>query len=271
MLSATFKDGEIQRIYYFEAPKNDGYPVVQLAEEERQMKGFNWQPERRPKERRDITKLSLRPSERSRYSRVSQPKYNQTDIYFPGYISDVRRQIQVRDSLRLVRQREREMEEQYAKERERLDSIARADSLKFADAGLKPSVDSLDASKGAVDSLSVKNDSTAVGDTLKVMTPAELKAAKKAEKEAAKLKKQKEREARWAELDKRDAEKARIKEEKKKEKARKKKRKALKGMARQAEKDAQTLERYKIKYEKRAAKEAVKAEKALARKQGKEK
>ena len=270
MLSAVFKDGSLERIYYYEEAKNDGYPVVQLAEEERQMKGFNWQPERRPKERRDITKLSLRPSERSRYSRVSQPKYNQTDIYFPGYISDIRRQIQVRDSLRLVRQREREMEEQYAKERERLDSIARADSLKFADAGLKPSVDSLEASKGAVDSLSVKNDSTAVGDTLKVMTPAELKAAKKAEKEAAKLKKQKEREARWAELDKRDAEKARIKEEKKKEKARKKKRKALKGMARQAEKDAQTLERYKIKYEKRAAKEAVKAEKALARKQGKE-
>ena len=28
MLSATFKDGEIQRIYYYDSPKNDGYPVV---------------------------------------------------------------------------------------------------------------------------------------------------------------------------------------------------------------------------------------------------
>ena len=82
---------------------------------------------------------------------------------------------------------------------------------------------------------------------------------KKAEREAAKLKKQKEREARWAELDKRDAEKAKAKEEKRKEKERAKKRKALKDMAKQAQKDAETLEKYRLKFEKQKAREAEKA------------
>ena len=64
MLSATFKDGEIQRIYYFEEAKNDGYPVVQLGPDERTLKGFSWEPERRPADRYDVTPLSLRPSQR---------------------------------------------------------------------------------------------------------------------------------------------------------------------------------------------------------------
>ena len=68
MLSATFKDGDIERIYYYESPKNDGYPVVQLANDEKLLKGFNWQPEKRPADRNAVTPLSLRPSERKGYS-----------------------------------------------------------------------------------------------------------------------------------------------------------------------------------------------------------
>lgn len=261
MLSATFKEGNIDRIYYYEGAKNDGYPVVQLAEEEKQMKGFNWQPERRPADRKSVTSLSLRPGQRSRYSRVHQPKYKQTEIYFPGYIGDIRRQIQVRDSLRVVRERERALEEQMAQERARLDSIARVDSLSKADslAALKPALDSLASKAAKIDSLSVKADSLGAADSVKALTPQEMKAAKKAEREAAKLKKQKEREARWAELDKRDAEKAKAKEEKRKEKERAKKRKALKDMAKQAQKDAETLEKYRLKFEKQKAREAEKA------------
>ena len=266
MLSASFKDGNLDRIYYYEQAKNDGYPIVQLTEEEKKMKGFNWQPGRRPASRAAVTELSLRPSERSRYSRVEQPKFNQTNIYFPGYIGDIRRQIEVRDSLRLVRQREKAVAEQMAAERVRLDSIARVDSLAAADslAALKPVLE--DVRVENPDSLSVKKDSLNVSDSVKVLTPAELKAAKKAEREAEKLKKQKEREARWAELDKRDADKAKAKEEKRKEKERAKKRKALKDMAKQAQKDAETLEKYRLKFEKQRAREAEKAAKKMRRK-----
>ena len=268
MLSAVFKEGNIDRIYYYEEAKNDGYPVVQLSEEEKKMKGFNWQPERRPADRSAVTKLSLRPSERSRYMRVRQPEYTQTEIYFPGYITDIRRQIIVRDSLRLVRQREQALQEQMAQERARLDSVARVDSLALADSLTlaKPVSDSLGVKSEKTDSLSVKADSLVLSDTVKILTPQEIKAAKKAEREAAKLRKQKEREARWAELDKRDADKAKAKEDKKKEKERAKKRKALKDMAKQAQKDAEVLEKFRQKYEKQKAREAEKA----ARKKKKE-
>ena len=107
MLSAIFRNGELQRVYYFEQPKNDGYPVVQLGSEESKLKGFNWQPERRPADRFAVTPLSLRPSERSSYEARPKTEFRQTDIYFPGYMDDVYRQMEVRDSLRRIREIEK--------------------------------------------------------------------------------------------------------------------------------------------------------------------
>ena len=37
MLSATFDKGEIQKIYYYDQPKNDGYPKVQMPAEDRSL------------------------------------------------------------------------------------------------------------------------------------------------------------------------------------------------------------------------------------------
>ena len=277
MLSATFKDGNIERIYYYDAPKNDGYPVVQLADDEKVLKGFNWQPERRPADRNAVTPLSLRPSERKSYSARPKATFKQTDIYFPGYMNDVYRQIEVRDSLKAVRERERKIAEAQAAERARLDSLALADSLSKAD--LQSLSDSLNVkdSLSLGDSLAVK-DSLAVSDSLAVvdsvatkplLTPKEIaaaekariKAEKKAAKEAARKKKQEEREARWAELDKRDAEKAAAKEAKRLEKERQRKKAALEKAARQAERDAAVLEKYRLKFEQKKAKEESRSKK----------
>ena len=266
MLSATFKDGDIERIYYYESPKNDGYPVVQLANDEKLLKGFNWQPEKRPADRNAVTPLSLRPSERKGYSARPKATFRQTDIYFPGYMSDVYRQIEVRDSLRAVRERERQIAEARAAEQARLDSLATADSLFLADqiaAGDSLAVkDSLDLSDAPAlkDSLGVA-DSLAVQDTLNPEDAA--KADRKAAREARKQAKQKAREERWAELDKRDAEKAAAKEAKRLEKERANKRKALEDAARQAEKDAKVLEKYRLRYEKKKAREDARASRKL--------
>ncbi len=274
MLSAVFSDGEIQRIYYFEDAKNDAYPVVQLAGEERRLKGFNWKPEKRPADRNAVTPLSLRPSERTRYSARPKTEFRQTDIYFPGYMDDVYRQIEVKDSLRRVREYERALAEQEAKERARLDSLAQADSLAMTDSlALKDSLgvalDSLAISDslavadslGARDSLGVAADSLAVD---KIKTREELKAEKKAALEEKRRKRQEAKEARWEKMDKRDAEKLAAKEEKRKEKERKRKRKALEKAAKEAAKDNETLERYKRKYEKRKAREEAKLEEIKA-------
>ena len=283
MLSATFRDGAIERIHYYDQPKNDAYPKVQLTGDDRSLKGFNWQPERRPADRNAVTPLSLRPSQRSSYESRPRAKFKYTDIYFPGYIADINRQIEVRDSLRKVRALERKAEQALAAERARLDSLALADSLALSDSLFK--VDSLTredslklvladslklSAKSISDSLKVKTDSLAVADTLKtepkVLSPEEQKAALKAEKEkkrkeakdardAARKKKQEEKEKRWAEMDKRDAEKAKAKEDKKKAKERERKRKALEAAAREAERDAMILEEYIEKY--RQEKEAA--------------
>lgn len=274
MLSATFKDGQIERIYYYDQPKNNAFPKVQLAQDEKNLKGFNWQPDRRPVDRNAVTPLSLRPSERKSYAARPRARFKQTDIYFPGYIADINRQIEVRDSLKKVREIEQARAEKMSAEKDRMDSLALKDSLSRADSLFR--VDSLareDSLKLAanlqLDSLKVGKDSLAVSDSLKnepvELTPEEQKAAIKAEKakkrveakaarEAARKKKQEEKEKRWAELDKRDEAKAKIKEEKRKEKERKRKRKALEAAAREAEKDAQLLEEYIEKYRKQKEK-----------------
>ena len=279
MLSATFKDGEIQRIYYYDSPKNDGYPVVQLTDEEQKLKGFNWQPQKRPADRNAVTPLSLRPSQRDSYTARPRAKFTQTDIYFPGYMNDVYRQIEVRDSLRAVRDRERRIAEAQAAERARLDSLVRADSLTIPDSSaFADGLVIADSLKLEVRDSLVFADSLAMADSLgktvqdevKILTPEDLKAAAKAEKERLKAeakarreekkkKKQEEREARWSELDRKDAEKALEKENKRLEKERKRKRKALEDQARQAERDAKALEKFRRKYEKQKAREDAKA------------
>lgn len=281
MLSATFKDGEIERIYYYEEPKNDGYPVVQMTKDDKLLKGFNWQPERRPADRNAVTPLSLRPTERKFYAARPKATFNQTDIYFPGYMNDVYRQIEVRDSLRLVRQREQQIAEAQAAERARLDSLALADSLALSDSlKLADSLSVKDSLAVALkDSLAVRDslavsDSLAVADSVAVvLSPKEIaaaekariKAEKKAAREAARKKKIEKREARWAELDKKDADKAAAKEAKRLEKLRKRKLKALQDAERQARKDAAVLEKYRLYFEERKAKSLKNDEKQPVR------
>ena len=279
MMSATFKNGEIQRIYYFEEAKNDGYPVVQLGSEDHKLKGYTWDPERRPADRYAVTPLKLRPSQRHTYSARPRATFVQTDIYFPGYISDIYRQIEVRDSLRVIRERENALAEQQAKRMAELDSLSSEEFLKNTQ--IKAAQDSL-AVKDSLSGVRPKIDSSAVSDSLKiadsltvapVLSPEEIRAAEKAAAKAEKEKLKAERkavkeakrkakqdalEAKWAEADKRDAEKAAEKAAKKLEKEREKKRQALADEQRRKEREAQIVEKYRKKFEKKKAREDAK-------------
>ena len=275
MLSAVFKDGTIQRIYYFQEVKSDAYPVVQMTKEDQTIKGFAWTPQDRPKSRYDITGLGFRNSQRKRYEAVPQPRFYQTDIYFPGYIADVHRQLQVRDSLKAVRARQRELERLQAEEnaaREAADSLAKADSLAIAD------------SLGLVDSLGIagspaKNDSLAIADSLSTVdAPADsltnvsdsLAAAqpderemrrqqKLAEKAEAKRLRDEAREARWAEQDAKDALRQARKDAKKAEALRRKKARALRAAEQEKSREAVLLQKYLRKMEKAKARKEAKA------------
>lgn len=273
MLSATFKEGELQRVYYFEDAKNDGYPVVQLSKEDMYLKGFKWQEERRPADRNAVTPLSLRPSQRLKYAARPRAKFTQTDKYFPGYMGDIYRQIHVRDSLRLIRQQEAELAKQNEVDSVTV-SIKEDDKLiEFKDSLLKSDLpdNSLIArvdTSAVADSVSVSDSVSVAVDSLAAETVVEQKSQKQLKqeaREAAKKARREAQEARWAEKEKKFAAKQKAKEEKALAKAREKKRKALEAMAKQADRDAAVFEKYKKKYEaqrdKQNAKKAQKNQK----------
>ncbi len=259
MLSAIFADGEIQRIYYFEDAKNDGYPVVNLSDDERRLKGFCWYPDKRPADRNAVTPLSLRPGERARYAARPRASFSQTDIYFPGYMKDVYRQIHVRDSLRSLREAERSEPVRVVS-----DSLsAPVDSVSVPDVAAISDLPDSTASKPKIGpDPSAGRDSLAVSDTAASVTVPVPSAAEKridAKEEKARLKaesrkkKQEALEAKWKEREKHDMDKAKAKEEKRLAKERKRKRKSLAAAAKQAEKEARIIERYRLRYEKRKA------------------
>ncbi len=239
MMHANFKDGEIEEVYYFQEPKSDAIPLAQMKDEDRIIKGFEWQPEKQPKGPEDITTRSIRPSERIRYDSRPRATYVQTDIYFPGYMDGIYKQIA--DNERARRERGRDAESDTRKTAS-VDSTAHTAADSLHTVPVKDSLAVKERPSMSGDSLSVATDSL----EFKVLTKAEIRAKKRAEKAA-------EREARWAEKDKKDADKLAAKEEKQAEKLRRKKLKAILEQKAQDKKDADRLERYRLKYEKRKA------------------
>lgn len=164
MLSASLTDGEVQKIHYYENPKNDIYPISQITLERQRLKGFAWQEERRPVDRYSITDKDLKPCQRERDEKVKQPEFKYTDEFFPGYIDGIRREIFVRDSLKKVAEARRKALEQMrldslerirldSLEAVRLDSLATADSLKRVKDSLAAIADSTALQEAAIDSL----------------------------------------------------------------------------------------------------------------------
>lgn len=257
MLYATFVKGDIDRVYYFDQSKNDAYPLAQLRKDDRLLKGFSWVPEKRPVDPTAVTKLTLRPGEREKYAGRPRAKYRQTDIYYPGYMEGVYKQIAENEAAKKRREQEKATADSLA-------AAAAKDSLKTAtdNLALTDSIAVSDSIKTNVaDSLSTVVDSLAsVKDTVAAPVLSPKEAARKA-KEEARAAKIAAREAKWARLDSLDAAKAKIKAEKKAAKLRKKKLKELKALLRQEEKDRQRLEKYKAAFEAKKAREDAKKKK----------
>lgn len=237
MLSATMKDGELERAYYFQSPKNDAYPVVQLPSKDHTLKGYSWEPDQRPKSRYDISTLELRQSERSHYNARPQAAFPLTDLFFPGYMNELKSGLAAQ------------------KERKRI-ARARRDSLEVQiDTSLIISADSLALSERQLDSASLAPKSQS--DSLQVspgadpepgeemMSDAELRRAMRIAR----------RDARWSELDKRDAERAAAREAKREARRKRREERASARKARQEARDEALLQRYIDYYQKRKDKD----------------
>jgi hypothetical protein len=106
MLYALFDQGNLDKIYYFDNAKNDAYPIVQLPKEERYMKGFRWDPERKPHGPQDITPFVPRSSQRTSYLARPHAEFKETNVYFPGHINKIYKDIAYRDSMAVVKARQ---------------------------------------------------------------------------------------------------------------------------------------------------------------------
>lgn len=268
MLSARFLNGELDKVYYFDAAKNDGYPVAQMTRDERVLKGFDWQIDACPRGKQDITTLSLRPSERSSYSARPRATFEYTDRYYPGYIPGIMKQI-----------REGKVAKANAEARRKAAAQAKAaaaDSLTVAGDSLSVAQDSLslspadslgtslpsvaDSTKAATGSLSMSSDSSSVN--APVLDPSALKKAQRDSIRAARIAA---REAKWARLDSLDAAKAKAAADKKAAKLRAKKLKQLKALKAREEKENARLEKYKAAYLKQKERDDLKAAAKAAR------
>ncbi len=237
LLSANLKEGNLDDIFYFDQAKNDVYPLAQLKAADRQLKGFNWQPELRPSSPSDIITFEPRTSQREVYASRPKAEFKQTEIYYPGYIGGIYKEIGERK--------------------------AHADSLAALKAAEEPAADSLSAASAAIDTVSAgassidmekiadKADSSAVSaaalpDSLTSAGAGQEALSKAALRKAA-------RDAKWARLDSLDAAKAAVKAEKKAAKLRAKKLAELMRQEKQDRKDAARLEKYRLRYEKKYA------------------
>lgn len=247
MLSGNFVNGTIDRIYYYDSPKNDAYPIVQFPEEERILKGFKWSPEQRPKGKADITSLTIRRSQRHEYESRPRTEFKQTDKYFPGYIKSVYASIEA---------------DKKAKERARLEkeraqkSFSEMTNPIDSTSSVKDSLATIvDSSQVAVsDSVVTMSDSLAVSEVKDtVASPVKKTFFQKIKDKFAQWREARER--RWAQLDERDAKREAQKKEKALQKKREKTRKELIERQKQQKREKEILDRYIEYYEKQKSKE----------------
>ena len=261
MLSAHFKNGDIDRVYYFESAKNDGYPVAQMTSEERVLKGFSWQPELRPSGRQDVTPYSIRPSERSRYAARPRTSFEYTDKFYPGYMPGVMKKIAAG---KLAKERA-EVQGRSAAKSMPMDSASVSSPDSLANVSPKDSLNAAvpavaDSTKATTDSLSMSSDSSSVNAAV-----LDAAALKKAQRDSFRAAKDAAREAKWARLDSLDAAKAKLAADKKAAKLRAKKLKQLKAIEAREAKENARLEKYKAVFAKKKEKEDRKAAERAAR------
>ena len=246
MLSATFQGGELQSIHYFDAPKNDAYPLPQLVESDRTMRGFEWLPQLQPQGKEDITDLVVRQSERKEYEARPKTSFKQTEIYFPGYMSKVYAAIEAAKSKPKAPAPPAVIPGPTGNP---ADTTAIADTTVIAGLTGNPSDTTAIADTTAVaDSTVIAGLTGNLPDSTVIAGPPP---TKKELREKAYLEKLAAREARWAKADSIDAAKAAEKLRKKEERKKAREERVAEKQRLQDEADARKLEKYVARYRKK--------------------
>ena len=269
MMMATFDaEGNVDHVYNFDSPRSDAYPVAQMPAADQKLRGFNWTPERRPQDKFDVTSMVVKDSERAAYEARPQAKFPQTDLYFPGHMKDVYKALEAAKE-----RRRRQDERRSAPDTVRqagLDSLGHAgpDSLALGGTGAPSVPDSLrhagtdslghagpDSLRHAgLDSLrhAGLDPGSAPSDTT-YMSERELKRALRIAR----------RDARWAALDQRDADKAAAKAARKAERQARRAARLAARQKKQAAIDAAKLQKYIERYQKQKERHEARKQKSV--------
>ncbi|MBP5336336.1 MAG: hypothetical protein J6Y63_02355, partial [Bacteroidales bacterium] len=243
MMMATFDaEGNVDHVYNYDNPKSDAYPVVQLPPAEHKLRGFNWQPELRPKDKFDVTAMVVLDSEREAYEAHPHAEFRQTEIYFPGHMKEVYAALDAAGAKRNARPEEDSptVPEPVEGQSALPDSLSTLDAptvpeLVEGQSALPDSLSTLDtptvpelvegpATDSDTTKMAVRDSSSVAPRDTTYMSDRELKQALRIAR----------RDARWAELDARDAAKAEKKETRKAERQARKEARRAERAAKQA-------------------------------------
>lgn len=101
IISSILKNGELKKNYYYEGIKSNAYPIYDLSEDLKKLKGFNWRGEERPESRFDLTSRKINNS--MRHETIETPFFPQfkfTSTFFPDYMEGVMNEINIRKPLK---------------------------------------------------------------------------------------------------------------------------------------------------------------------------
>lgn len=82
VMKGLIKDRKIQKILYVQDVKSDAFPVYNLPINKQRLKGFNWSPEKRPKDRFAVCKRRIKLSEKAAALKEEKPIFPYTRKYF---------------------------------------------------------------------------------------------------------------------------------------------------------------------------------------------
>ncbi len=100
IMSGYLKDGSIQRVISFESAKSDAHPIWSVTPERAKLKGFLWEPEKRPVSGRDVTSRKIRHSQREGAAPDKDfPVFRYTTNYFKGYMERIFREIDAKGGI----------------------------------------------------------------------------------------------------------------------------------------------------------------------------
>ena len=256
MMMAIFDDeGQIDHVYNFDNPKSDVYPVVQFPVSDRKLRGFRWDPDRRPKDKFDVTAMVVKDSEREAYEARPRTTFSRTELYFPGHMEDVYRAIE--DAR--IRRESRPGDSPVKPENDRgvandggvlndgLDSLSVArDSLAVIEDGLSEAT-SASADRPGPGTLTEEESERDLRDA---GGPGDMPPSYMSDRELRRALRIARRDARWEELDARDADKAAQKQARREARQARREAKREAREARQAAIDAAKLKKYIERYQK---------------------